>query len=328
MKPTTTAPGGERVDLGERRRLDLRVARSTPPSTAAASSVQLHVLEQLVAVVAALAGAALQVDRCAELEKFGRDIGCQGDPRLVGKGFLQHTDTEWHPTLRVLGVFGIALRRGNASSGFGWPRSASDDDTTVSRRPLNVGDLSEKLGPRSSELVGIYSKDRCTRSAKKFCAPMSRECHSSGSITASPPRCITVARWPTRAARRCTGFAAATARRSGDRSIIEVNSIIATHGDTHTLERNRERYTPPLNNRTLFKRDANLCMYCGLQFRATRAHTRPHHADQPRRPRRLDQRRDGLSPLQQSQGRPHARRRRDCSSSPCRSRRPMPSTSI
>jgi 5-methylcytosine-specific restriction endonuclease McrA len=66
--------------------------------------------------------------------------------------------------------------------------------------------------------------------------------------------------------------------KSGDRSIIEVNSIIATRGDTHTLERNRERYTPPLNNRTLFKRDANLCMYCGLQFRAadlTRDHITP-----------------------------------------------------
>jgi 5-methylcytosine-specific restriction endonuclease McrA len=66
--------------------------------------------------------------------------------------------------------------------------------------------------------------------------------------------------------------------KSGNRSIIEVNSIIATHGDTHTLERNRERYTPPLNNRTLFKRDANLCIYCGLQFRAselTRDHITP-----------------------------------------------------
>ncbi|HET7607451.1 MAG TPA: HNH endonuclease, partial [Gammaproteobacteria bacterium] len=37
--------------------------------------------------------------------------------------------------------------------------------------------------------------------------------------------------------------------KSGDRSVIEVSSIIATHGDTRTLERNRERYTPPLNNR-------------------------------------------------------------------------------
>ncbi|HZL93669.1 MAG TPA: HNH endonuclease [Vicinamibacterales bacterium] len=66
--------------------------------------------------------------------------------------------------------------------------------------------------------------------------------------------------------------------KSGDRSVIEVNSIIATRGDTRTLERNRDRYTPPLNNRTLFKRDANLCMYCASQFRAselTRDHITP-----------------------------------------------------
>jgi 5-methylcytosine-specific restriction endonuclease McrA len=66
--------------------------------------------------------------------------------------------------------------------------------------------------------------------------------------------------------------------KSGARSIIEVNSIIATEGDTRTLERNRERYTPPLNNRTLFKRDGNICMYCGLQFRTselTRDHITP-----------------------------------------------------
>jgi 5-methylcytosine-specific restriction endonuclease McrA len=66
--------------------------------------------------------------------------------------------------------------------------------------------------------------------------------------------------------------------KTGARSIIEVNSIIATQGDTRTLERNRDRYTPPLNNRTLFKRDANICMYCGLQFRSgelTRDHITP-----------------------------------------------------
>ena len=65
---------------------------------------------------------------------------------------------------------------------------------------------------------------------------------------------------------------------SGRRSIVRVNSIVATHGDTHTLERNRDRYTPPLNNRTLFKRDANLCLYCAQQFRTsdlTRDHITP-----------------------------------------------------
>ena len=41
---------------------------------------------------------------------------------------------------------------------------------------------------------------------------MSRGCHSSGSITASRPAFTTAIRLPTRAARRFTGFAAATAR--------------------------------------------------------------------------------------------------------------------
>ena len=65
---------------------------------------------------------------------------------------------------------------------------------------------------------------------------------------------------------------------SGERSIVKVSSIVATHGETHSLERNRDRYTPPLNNRTLFKRDANLCLYCAQQFRTsdlTRDHITP-----------------------------------------------------
>ena len=65
---------------------------------------------------------------------------------------------------------------------------------------------------------------------------------------------------------------------TGTRSIIEVSSIVATRGDTRTLERNRERYTPPLNNRTLFRRDANVCMYCGHRFsksELTRDHITP-----------------------------------------------------
>jgi 5-methylcytosine-specific restriction endonuclease McrA len=66
--------------------------------------------------------------------------------------------------------------------------------------------------------------------------------------------------------------------RTGRRSVVEVSSIIATHGDTQALERNRDRYTPPLNNRTLFKRDANVCLYCAQQVRTselTRDHITP-----------------------------------------------------
>ncbi|MGH8306650.1 MAG: HNH endonuclease [Gammaproteobacteria bacterium] len=54
--------------------------------------------------------------------------------------------------------------------------------------------------------------------------------------------------------------------RTGRQSIVEVNSIIATYGNNHALAKAREHYVPPLNNHTLFKRDANLCMYCGHRF--------------------------------------------------------------
>jgi len=50
---------------------------------------------------------------------------------------------------------------------------------------------------------------------------------------------------------------------TGLRSRVEINSIIATHGTGHAQGRLREDYVPPLNNQTLFRRDADLCLYCG-----------------------------------------------------------------
>ena len=67
------------------------------------------------------------------------------------------------------------------------------------------------------------------------------------------------------------GFSAET----GKRSQVEVSSIIATEGTSKGLAFVRDEYVPPLNNRTLFKRDANLCMYCALRFQ-TRDLTRDH----------------------------------------------------
>ena len=61
----------------------------------------------------------------------------------------------------------------------------------------------------------------------------------------------------------------------GHRSKVDVNSIIATYGSSKSLTKNRNNYSPPLNNRTLFKRDANLCLYCGKQF-MTKFLTRDH----------------------------------------------------
>jgi 5-methylcytosine-specific restriction endonuclease McrA len=53
---------------------------------------------------------------------------------------------------------------------------------------------------------------------------------------------------------------------TGLRSCIEVNSIIATYGRNHALDKLRDRYVPPLNNPALFRRDSHLCLYCGEAF--------------------------------------------------------------
>jgi 5-methylcytosine-specific restriction endonuclease McrA len=62
---------------------------------------------------------------------------------------------------------------------------------------------------------------------------------------------------------------------SGNRSSVDVSSIVATHGTSQGLAFIRDQYVPPLNNRTLFKRDANICLYCATRFQ-TRDLTRDH----------------------------------------------------
>ena len=58
-----------------------------------------------------------------------------------------------------------------------------------------------------------------------------------------------------------------TSARTGLRTIVDVNSIIATLGHTGNPGNLRgAAYTPPLNNQTLFRRDAYLCLYCGARF--------------------------------------------------------------
>ncbi len=61
----------------------------------------------------------------------------------------------------------------------------------------------------------------------------------------------------------------------GHRSSIDVSSIIATRGTSQGLAFMRDQYVPPLNNRTLFKRDADFCLYCAMRF-PTRELTRDH----------------------------------------------------
>jgi len=69
-----------------------------------------------------------------------------------------------------------------------------------------------------------------------------------------------------------------TNARSGQRTCVAVNSIIATIGHSHNPGNLRGDYTPPLNNQTLFRRDGQICMYCGMRFavsQLSRDHIRP-----------------------------------------------------
>jgi 5-methylcytosine-specific restriction endonuclease McrA len=53
---------------------------------------------------------------------------------------------------------------------------------------------------------------------------------------------------------------------SGRQSSVSVNAIIATHGHNPHKHLFSAAYVPPLSNQSLFRRDQNLCLYCGEQF--------------------------------------------------------------
>lgn len=60
---------------------------------------------------------------------------------------------------------------------------------------------------------------------------------------------------------------------NGEQSVIETTSIIAVKGhgfDPHKFSR------VSLTNRTLFKRDLNMCAYCGKRFLGTNSLSRDH----------------------------------------------------
>ncbi len=71
-------------------------------------------------------------------------------------------------------------------------------------------------------------------------------------------------------------FRGGFARATGERSRVTIHSIIAIKRSTRG--HHKQRTAPPLNNRELFRRDANLCLYCGGEFREeqlTRDHVVP-----------------------------------------------------
>jgi len=54
--------------------------------------------------------------------------------------------------------------------------------------------------------------------------------------------------------------------RTGRQSHFEIPAIIGTKGYNNHIHKQLAAYVPPLNNQTLFKRDQNMCLYCGDVF--------------------------------------------------------------
>src|SRR5690606_33957931 len=70
------------------------------------------------------------------------------------------------------------------------------------------------------------------------------------------------------------GYRAATGRRS----VLEINSILATVEHTGNPGNTRHDHYPPLNNQTLARRDGYLCLHCAQRFptvELARDHIRP-----------------------------------------------------
>ncbi|MFM8330544.1 MAG: HNH endonuclease [Candidatus Methylumidiphilus sp.] len=56
--------------------------------------------------------------------------------------------------------------------------------------------------------------------------------------------------------------------KTGLRSLIEINSILATRSHGGVLKAQHD-YVPPLSNPALFRRDNHHCLYCGQHFHAS-----------------------------------------------------------
>ncbi len=63
-------------------------------------------------------------------------------------------------------------------------------------------------------------------------------------------------------------------RFTGEQTVVTLNSIIACRGKVFT----KGRKEPPLTNKALFRRDQNVCLYCGnrfKEFQLSRDHVKP-----------------------------------------------------
>ena len=73
-------------------------------------------------------------------------------------------------------------------------------------------------------------------------------------------------------------FHGGVCRKTGERSRVNINSIIAIKRSNSRRHGHSKRIIPPLTNRELFLRDAHLCIYCGGIFNErmlTRDHVLP-----------------------------------------------------
>ncbi len=65
---------------------------------------------------------------------------------------------------------------------------------------------------------------------------------------------------------------------TGRRSRIPIHAVLATHAGLYAALRTRPEYVPPLSNPALFRRDFQVCLYCGGTFPArelSRDHVTP-----------------------------------------------------
>ena len=72
----------------------------------------------------------------------------------------------------------------------------------------------------------------------------------------------------------CLHLRGGHSRKTGRRSALDLNSIVAAKG----VSRGNREGAPALTNAALFRRDGHLCLYCGVRFPAkqlTRDHVQP-----------------------------------------------------
>ncbi len=65
---------------------------------------------------------------------------------------------------------------------------------------------------------------------------------------------------------------------TGNKSSLTMNTIVAIRGEVSERQQRVLYGTPPLTNKALFRRDANLCAYCGDEYSVsnlTRDHVHP-----------------------------------------------------